>query len=68
MPRRELEGRWLKGWEDRKRPESLEFVDSEGRAVFATPPITELEGRITTTELYYIVNRLGGPDAGLDID
>ncbi len=53
MPRRGLEGGWIKGWEDRKRPEPLEFKDSEGRAVFATTPITELERRITPTDLYY---------------
>ncbi len=62
MPRREIEGGWIRGWPDRKRPESLEANDAEGRTIFATTPMTELEGRITPTDLYYIVAQLDMPE------
>lgn len=62
MAREEIEGGWIRGWPDRKRPESLENKDSEGRTIFATTPMTELEGRITPTDLYYIVAQLEIPD------
>ena len=62
MPRREIAGGMIKGWTDRKRPEQLEFKDLQERTFFATTPITELEGRITPTEYYYVVNQLGAPE------
>jgi len=40
----------------------LEAQDSEGRTIFATTPMTELEGRITPTELYYVVAQLNMPE------
>lgn len=62
MARREIEGGEVKGWTDRKRPEQLEFKDKDGRTVFATTPLTKLEGRITPIEYYYIVNQMGAPE------
>lgn len=62
MARREIEGGWVRGWPDRKRPDPLEARDSEGRTIFATTPMTELEGRITPTDLYYVVAQINMPE------
>ena len=62
MPRREIEGGWVRGWPDRKRPEPLEAQDTDGRTIFATTPMTELEGRITPTDLYYVVAQMKMPE------
>ena len=62
MPRREIEGGWVRGWPDRKRPETIEAKDSEGRVIFATTPMTELEGRSTPTDLYYVVAQMNIPE------
>ncbi len=62
MQRREVERAWSMGSEDRKRREPLEFEVAESRTVFATTPIAQLEGRITPTNLYHILNQLGAPD------
>lgn len=58
MPKRELEGDWVLGWPDRKRPTITPGKDAEGRVINGRAPVTELEGLITPTEAYYIVNQL----------
>ena len=58
MPKREIEGDWILGWPDRKRPAITPGKDAEGRVINGRAPVTELEGLITPTEAYYIVNQL----------
>lgn len=62
MPRREIEGDWVMGWPDRKRPVINAGKDSQGRVINGRAPITELEGLITPTDAYYVVNQLEVPD------
>src|SRR4030095_6183162 len=61
MPRPEIEGDWVMGWPDRKRPAIIAGKDSQGRVINGRAPITELEGLITPTDAYYVVNQLEGP-------
>ena len=60
--RPEIEGDWVMGWPDRKRPAIIAGKDSQGRVINGRAPITELEGLITPTDAYYVVNQLEVPD------
>lgn len=62
MPKREIEGDWVMGWPDRKRPGLMAGKDAEGRVINGRAPILDLEGLITPTDAYYIVNQLEVPD------
>lgn len=62
MPKREIEGDWVMGWPDRKRPVISAGKDSQGRVINGRAPITELEGLITPTDAYYVVNQLEVPE------
>ena len=62
MPKREIEGDWLLGWPDRKRPAIIPGKDAEGRVINGRSPVTELGGLMTPTEAYFIVNHLVTPD------
>src|SRR3989304_2909615 len=62
MPKREIEGAWVMGWPDRKRPVLVAGKDSQGRVINGRAPITELEGLITPTDAYYVVNQLEVPE------
>src|SRR5688572_14643102 len=62
MARPEIEGDWVMGWPDRKRPTLIAGKDSQGRVINGRAPITELEGLITPTDAYYVVNQLEVPD------
>ncbi|MDP6824266.1 MAG: molybdopterin-dependent oxidoreductase [Dehalococcoidia bacterium] len=62
MPQREIEGEFLMGWPDRKRPALTERTDMEGRVVAAQAPVLDLEGLITPTDLSYIHAQLEMPD------
>jgi Oxidoreductase molybdopterin binding domain len=58
MARPEIEGDWVMGWPDRKRPGLIAGKDSQGRVINGRAPITELEGLITPTDAYYVVDQL----------
>jgi DMSO/TMAO reductase YedYZ molybdopterin-dependent catalytic subunit len=58
MPKREIEGDWILGWPDRKRPTIAPGKDAEGRVINGRAPVTDLQGLITPTDAYYIVNQL----------
>ncbi|MGZ8197287.1 MAG: molybdopterin-dependent oxidoreductase, partial [Burkholderiales bacterium] len=62
MPRPEIQGDWVMGWPDRKRPALIAGKDSQGRVINGRAPVTELEGLITPTDAYYVVNQLEVPD------
>ncbi len=62
MPRKELEGDWVMGWPDRKRATIIAGKDSQGRVINGRAPITDLEGLITPTDAYYVVNQLEVPE------
>ena len=62
MARPEIEGDWVMGWPDRKRPAIIAGKDSQGRVINGRAPITQLEGLITPTDAYYVVNQLEVPD------
>ena len=62
MPKREIEGDWVLGWPDRKRPQIIPGKDAEGRVINGRAPVTELAGLITPTDAYYIVNQLEAPE------
>ena len=62
MARPEIEGDWVMGWPDRKRPTIIAGKDSQGRVINGRAPITELEGLITPTDAYYVVNQLEVPE------
>ena len=57
MPGRKIEGDWILGWPDRKRPCSEFYKDAEGRVVFSRSPFLGLEGLLTPTDAHYIVAR-----------
>jgi len=42
MPKREIEGDWVLGWPDRKRPQIIPGKDAEGRVINGRAPVTEL--------------------------
>lgn len=62
MPKREIEGDWLLGWPDRKRPAIIPGKDAEGRVINGRAPVTELGGLMTPTEAYFIVSHLETPE------
>ena len=62
MPKREIEGDWLLGWPDRKRPAIIPGKDAEGRVINGRSPVTELGGLMTPTEAYFIVSHLETPE------
>ena len=62
MVKKEIEGEWIHGWPDRKRPRPEVFKDAEGRVVSARTPILELEGLITPTDATHIVAQLQMPE------
>ena len=62
MPLKEIEGEWIHGWPDRKRPRPEIFKDAEGRVVSARTPVLELEGLITPTDATHIVAQLQMPE------
>lgn len=62
MTEKEIEGGWVRGWPDRKRAEGVQAQNSDGGVIFATSPMTELEGRITPTDMYYVVAQMNMPD------
>ncbi len=62
MPKREIEGDWLLGWPDRKRPALIPGKDAEGRVINGRSPVTDLGGLMTPTEAYFIVSHLETPD------
>ena len=62
MPKREVEGDWVFGWPDRKRATVIAGKDAEGRVINGRAPLVDLEGLITPTDAYYIVNQLEVPE------
>jgi len=62
MPRREIEGDWVLGWPDRKRAALIAGKDAQGRVINGRAPLTDLEGLITPTDAYYVVNQLEVPE------
>ncbi len=62
MARREIEGDFIMGWPDRKRPELNETTDGQGRVVRAAAPIMELQGLITPTDLSFATAQLDVPE------
>jgi DMSO/TMAO reductase YedYZ molybdopterin-dependent catalytic subunit len=62
MPRPEIEGDWVMGWPDRKRAVLNPGKDSQGRVINGRAPITQLEGLLTPTDAYYVVNQLEVPE------
>ncbi len=62
MAKKEIEGDWVLGWPDRKRPMHKQSKDDEGRVIGARTPILDQEGLITPTDASYIVAQLGMPE------
>ena len=62
MARPEIEGDWVMGWPDRKRSAVNAGKDSQGRVINGRCPVTQLEGLLTPTDAYYIVNQLEVPE------
>jgi DMSO/TMAO reductase YedYZ molybdopterin-dependent catalytic subunit len=62
MAKREIEGDWVYGWPDRKRPTVVAGKDAQGRVINGRAPVVDLEGLITPTDAYYIVNQLECPE------
>jgi DMSO/TMAO reductase YedYZ molybdopterin-dependent catalytic subunit len=62
MPKREIEGDWVMGWPDRRRPTLIAGKDTQGRVINGRAPLVELEGLITPTDAYYVVNQLEVPE------
>lgn len=62
MPRPEIEGDWVMGWPDRKRSVINAGKDSQGRVINGRSPVTQLEGLLTPTDAYYVVNQLEVPE------
>ena len=62
MSRHEIEGDWILGWPDRRRPVAPVRKDAEGRVINQRSPWTDLEGLITPTDLRYLVAQLEIPD------
>jgi DMSO/TMAO reductase YedYZ molybdopterin-dependent catalytic subunit len=62
MPKREIEGDFVMGWPDRKRATVIAGKDAEGRVINGRAPLVDLEGLITPTDAYYIVNQLEVPE------
>jgi len=62
MPKREIEGDFVMGWPDRKRPALAAGTDAEGRVLSGRTPILDQEGLITPAANYYIVTQLDMPE------
>ena len=62
MPKREFEGDWVMGWADRKRAAVIAGKDAKGRVINGRAPLLDLEGLITPTDAYFIVNQLPVPE------
>ena len=62
MARPEIEGDWVMGWPDRKRSVISAGKDAEGRVINGRSPVTQLEGLLTPTDAYYVVNQLEVPE------
>ena len=62
MPRREIEGDWIMGWPDRKRPVLEDGKDEQGRVILGKTPVLEFGGVLTPTDSFYIVTQLETPD------
>ena len=62
MARPEIEGDWVMGWPDRKRAGISAGKDAQGRIINGRSPVTQLEGLLTPTDAYYIVNQLEVPE------
>ncbi len=62
MARPEIEGDWVMGWPDRKRAVISAGKDAEGRVINGRSPVTQLEGLLTPTDAYYVVNQLEVPE------
>ena len=60
--RREIEGEFIQGWADRKRPTPYTLSDADGRVISQRTPVADLEGLITPTDLRYVVVQLDAPD------
>ncbi|MAF37760.1 MAG: hypothetical protein CL696_02570 [Chloroflexi bacterium] len=60
--RREIEGEFVMGWADRKRPTPYTLNDAEGRVISQRTPVADLPGLITPTDLRYVVVQLDAPD------
>lgn len=60
--RREIEGDFVMGWADRKRPTPYTLTDADGRVVSQHTPVGDLQGLITPTDLRYVVVQLDAPD------
>ena len=59
--RREIEGEFVMGWPDRKRPDPYWLKESQGRVAAARTPVADLQGLITPTDLRYVVVQLDAP-------
>lgn len=62
MPKREIERERVMGWLDRKRPGVIAGTDPAGRVINGRAPLVDLEGLLTPTDAYYIVNQLTVPE------
>ncbi|MBM3340954.1 MAG: hypothetical protein FJY56_02420 [Betaproteobacteria bacterium] len=62
MARPEIEGDWVMGWPDRKRAAIAAGKDAQGRVINGRSPVTQLEGLLTPTDAYYVVNQLEVPE------
>jgi DMSO/TMAO reductase YedYZ molybdopterin-dependent catalytic subunit len=50
------------GWPDRKRAAISAGKDAQGRVINGRSPVTQLEGLLTPTDAYYVVNQLEVPE------
>lgn len=50
------------GWPDRKRATIAAGKDAQGRVINGRSPVTQLEGLLTPTDAYYVVNQLEVPE------
>jgi DMSO/TMAO reductase YedYZ molybdopterin-dependent catalytic subunit len=62
VSKKQIEGDWVMGWPDRKRVGLIAGTDAEGRVINGRSPLLDLEGLITPTDAYYIVNQLEVPE------
>jgi DMSO/TMAO reductase YedYZ molybdopterin-dependent catalytic subunit len=62
MNPRRIKGDRVMGWPDRKRPTLIAGRDARGRVINGRAPLTELEGLITPSDAYFVVNQIGVPE------
>ena len=62
MPKKEIEGDFVLGWPDRKRPLAEYQKDAEDRVLYARSPVLDLQGLITPTDGTYVVTHLQVPE------